>query len=180
MESVDRRVWVGCLACYNGGDLVGEWLEPSEGPRWECPQGGGDHEETWVLDHEGFGSALGGECSPQLAADRDAALFYAEVVGDPGQIDAMIEWLGESNVDWDALRGQFEGSFNGEYESFRAFADEMAVECGPLMGMGTSKGSEQLAQLVRYFDWDAWARDLRYGYHGVSMPDGGVCVFRQG
>lgn len=28
----DAKVWVGCLGCYNGGALVGEWFDAGEAP----------------------------------------------------------------------------------------------------------------------------------------------------
>ena len=78
----ERRVWVGCLACYNAGDLTGEWREPYLAPDWACGRPG--HEETWIFDHEGFGPA--GEMSPAEAAALDEWMsgvehLYPEIPG---------------------------------------------------------------------------------------------------
>ena len=75
--TVQARVWVGCLGCYNAGGLVGAWvdaleaesLEPHEQAAVSMPAVCGDvkAEERWVFDHEGFGGFLEGECSPAEA-----------------------------------------------------------------------------------------------------------------
>lgn len=75
-----RQVWVGCLACYNEGRLNGNWLDPEDGAEWGCSRGTPDdpHEETWVMDHEMFGSSLKGECSPSEALSIHEALTRVE------------------------------------------------------------------------------------------------------
>jgi antirestriction protein len=68
------RAWVGCLACYNDGRLIGEWLD-ADGLEDEatldaiCQRP--DHEELWVMDHENL---IGGEMSPLEAAVQARAL----------------------------------------------------------------------------------------------------------
>lgn len=59
------RVWVGCLACYNAGNLRGEWVDALEAADWACPIA--SHGETWVMDSDGFGSV--GEMSPAAAVE---------------------------------------------------------------------------------------------------------------
>jgi len=54
----------------------------------------------------------------------------------------------EEFEDW---RVQFEDSFVGRYNTFKEYAEEMADE----LGESTS---------TRYFDYDAFARDLGYDY----------------
>ena len=33
-------------------------------------------------------------------------------------------------------------------------------------------------EVVRYFNWDSWTRDLGYDYTTADSPSGGVFVFR--
>jgi hypothetical protein len=61
---MDVRVWVGCIACYNDGELVGQWLDAHEAVDWSCPNHA-DHEEFWCYDQEIPG--VDGEISPQEA-----------------------------------------------------------------------------------------------------------------
>lgn len=75
----EPRAWIGCLACYNEGNLSGRWLdadelqdlaETAELAEVFCPRP--DHEELWVMDHEGL--AASGEMSVQEASDRAQAI----------------------------------------------------------------------------------------------------------
>ena len=67
------RAWVGCLACYNNGSLVGEWFDASEAAdvtltilHLEHPQKEGC-EELWVFDVDGI--PVNEEMSPIEAAN---------------------------------------------------------------------------------------------------------------
>lgn len=52
------RVWIGCLQCYNEGNLVGDWYSASEADKITTSKvherviNPGTHEELWCLDHE--------------------------------------------------------------------------------------------------------------------------------
>ncbi|MDO5501213.1 MAG: antirestriction protein ArdA, partial [Propionibacteriaceae bacterium] len=53
------RIWVGCLHCYNSGDLVGEWFDAVDADTItlaDVHKGSGKRyvacEELWVLDHD--------------------------------------------------------------------------------------------------------------------------------
>lgn len=51
------RVWAGCIACYNGGRFVDEWID-AEDPAEVTPEDlhslPTGHQELWCLDIEGF------------------------------------------------------------------------------------------------------------------------------
>lgn len=70
ITTVNPRVWIGCLACYNAGSLVGKWYdaenagEVTPGDLHGHPS---SHEELWVFDLEGFPRAAG-EMSPLTAS----------------------------------------------------------------------------------------------------------------
>jgi hypothetical protein len=100
------RAWVGCLACYNGGSLVGEWLdadglEDSDTLAAICTHPG--HEELWVFDTDGL---PGGEMSPDEAARKARALTdYLAAADDYGLPAAVaLEYLDSLNLndpdDW--------------------------------------------------------------------------------
>lgn len=91
------KVWVGCLACYNDGRLVGEWFDASEAPEdmeafddaLEIAPGHHQidgHEELWCFDTEN--SPVSGEFSPM------DAVRYAELIEDLSiPIDALVAYL---------------------------------------------------------------------------------------
>lgn len=50
----------------------------------------------------------------------------------------------------------FEDRYCGEWESFRAYAEELAHGTGLLSGLPDDDS--------RYFDWPGWTRDLAFDY----------------
>lgn len=114
------RAWVGCLGCYNGGTLRGEWLEvdgleDDDVIAGLCPDP--SHEERWVFDHEGL--ATSGEMSPAEAASRARAvadlLECAERVGIPAAV--ALEYADDSNAPpeaWPDLEAAFRCSAEDE------------------------------------------------------------------
>jgi len=128
------RVWVGCLACYNSGHLVGEWFDAAD-----CPQGEDEfneaipahvgiaakdvspHEELWVFDHEN--SPVSGEYSPMDAAQ------YAEWLEGVDDPEALRAWLANDNDFDEDAADKLQESFAGRWESvsdwiWEQFGDE--------------------------------------------------------
>lgn len=164
-------VWVGCLACYNSGHLVGEWtaaadaadLTPEELHRHPT-----SHEELWCFDLTGFPNGTG-EMSPSAAAPW-GELF--EQLGEH-QWDALLAWV-ESGcyvADADDLPcvSDFEERYCGCWGSESDYAAHLAEELGVW--------DEIPEHLHSYFDIDAWWRDERYDYTICDAPDGGVYIF---
>ncbi|UTT65235.1 antirestriction protein ArdA [Janibacter sp. CX7] len=130
------RVWIGCLACYNDGRLVGEWFaaEGAEditleevhahagGVRWGC-------EELWVMDTDGL--PISREMSPAEAGEWSALL--AEV--DEWQRDALAAWvasgdyIAEGRGDLPSLP-DFEERYAGEWDTFEDYAAELFDDLG--------------------------------------------------
>lgn len=150
------RAWVGCLGCYNNGNLIGRWLEdPDEIREYTCPTPPSiwvNHEELWVFDHENA-PWINGECSPVEFADK-AEAFNAAVEDSGVPAEAIRAWMANSHydVDFDDLTDKVAKAFIGEYASAAHWAEEFAEETG-----------EDLGPYARYVDWDAVARDAVYG-----------------
>ena len=170
------RVWIGCLACYNAGSLVGDWFDAAtadevtladvhEGSGLDCAE----CEELWVFDHEnipvrgefgvleatewgGVYEEAGGEQWPAVYAWVESGSYVAEGTGDLPSIS------------------DFEESYCGAWESFEDYAREVA----DLIGLLTDVPEE----IANYFDWDSWTRDLGFDYRVHDNPEGGVFVFR--
>jgi antirestriction protein len=182
------RVWVGCLGCYNGGHLVGEWFDATDapeemdefsprvfgasGPFGQAPEGHAEemHEELWVFDHEGFHGLLTGECSPSEAKELAEQLERSD---NPAAFAVYVaDHLGRHYAakDWDAARESFEEAFCGVYESEKDYAYELADE----MGFEAPD-----AWPAMYIDWDAATRDLFMGdYFSAPALDYNVFIFR--
>jgi antirestriction protein len=161
----DYQVWVGCLACYNNGNLNGEWVDAEDAPEWECKHA--EHEETWCLDHD-MGPWIEGECSPQHAADVASRL--QEIEGNYPPLDVIAAYC--DNFSEDVLTVDLdlvEEAYEGEWQTWRDYADNAADDL--VLG-----GREDT--LAQYFDYEAWARDLECDYWTAPASNYHVHVFR--
>lgn len=163
------RAWVGCLACYNNGQLIGAWVDGTEADTFTpCPDT--SHEERHVFDHEGYGDALRGECSPADAAAIARALAELADENDGAALIAYADNMtGLALTDWQDWEGEARDAFHGTWNTFQDFADQYAEEC---LLPEWPEGAR------RYFDSEAWASDLAQDFWTWPNPDGGVFVFR--
>lgn len=172
----EPQVWIGCLACYNAGRLVGEWFpavgadevtlaqvhRSAGGARFGC-------EELWVMDHEHI--PVRGEMDTTTAAAWGEAYQQAP----DGLWEAVCAWVdsGAYVAAADASTpslGDFEERYTGQWDSFEDYAEHLAGE------LDLFDGWPETAR--RYFDWTKWVNDLRYDYTVCDAPGGGVYVFR--
>lgn len=179
--TVTPKVWIGCLASYNAGRLIGKWADATEGldalleAQEEVKQEalaamkeagefyGVEPEEFFLADYEGFPEGTVGEYTP-LAQVAE----LAEAVEEHGDAFAAYLSLGRYDADQleDALQ-DFEDCYAGEYDSLRDYAEESAYE----IGLGGEEGSV-IESLASYIDWDRVARD--YGFEGYTEADGHI------
>ena len=64
----------------------------------------------------------------------------------------------------------FEDRYCGDHESFTDYAHGLAEDIGLL--------DDVPEEVARYFNWEAWTRDLGYDYTTTDSPNGGVFIFR--
>ena len=175
------EVWVGCLACYNAGRLVGQWYEAAEAgevtpeqlhegklAQLEAADGGSPHEELWVMDHQGFGGLLTGECSPSEAQRLAEVILELERYNLP--VEAFAAWHSgmSGEVDNDAVEA-FQDAFAGIYDSEEDFAQQFAEDIGAI--------PDNLPWPLSCIDWEHAARELMYDY-GSEPVSGGVAIWR--
>ena len=179
-ETDTPRAWVGCLGCYNGGELVGKWLDADEcgdliaaglarsgvyyngTPAEFCKRCRSD--EFWVFDHEGLpDGVLDGECSPLHFAEIATAW---ELVNDPEMVAAFLSDRGETVTaeNLPELIEQAEERYTG-YATVTEYAEGYLEDSGLL--------AEVPESLRYYIDTDSFARDLVLG-GDVSECDGYV------
>lgn len=199
---VEFRVWIGCLSCYNGGDLVGQWypaieagdvtteaLHEEEANRRGHANVGQDyshHEELWCFDIEAPISAWAREMSPMEAAKLAGDFEEATDALSNCPAEAYLQWLGNRGEEpsWDTAYDA-EDRYRGNPESFRDYADELADEMlgvpatpcpGSVWDMAMREAGERIEFAVRYFDYAAHARDMEH-YYTVLDAEQGVYVF---
>jgi antirestriction protein len=156
----EPRAWFGCLASYNEGRLVGKWfdLEGADGDDIRAmiaavvTEPGG---EWFMADSENLPRLFGENPSPETLAeyveeveradlDGIPACVYREVCEDVGQI-----------VDPDSIRIYGGGDVRDASDVALAVCEAI----GDLSSM-VGDGSPIPEELERYFDWDAYGRDL--------------------
>ena len=173
-ESAEIRIYVACLAAYNGGRLHGAWVsaeQDADGIQADVdamlaasPE---PSAEEWAIhDSEGFhGMTIDESESFEHVAE------LAEVLSEHGAAyAAYADVVGEhyANV------GGFEDAYRGEWDSEEAYAIDYIESTGVLDSMPDN--------LRHYFDWAAWTRDLFMDYVSADSPSGrrgysGVYVF---
>lgn len=171
------RVWIGCLSCYNAGNLVGTWYDAAEaadvtsneihfGPGWRFAEDAPEHphEELWVMDLDEAPIGFGHEMSPSDATEVALAVEAVEGrLSDYVGADVYFQWLLASygRVEIDEITDyleRFEDLYVGKWDSFEDYAIEISDEL--LRGHGVSYGD----LLSTYFDYEKFASDLRYDY----------------
>lgn len=158
------RIYRACLACYNSGNLVGEWFDATDADTVESWQAAHElltsHEEYVVHDYDEM---------PNLGEypTMERIVEVAEMVERHGY-GPVNAYLG--NFGTDADLDSFEDVFCGEWRSEVAFAENLLDDMGELK-------DDSLAS--RYFDYEAFTRDLFMGdYWSADLPSGLVAVFR--
>ena len=176
----EPSIWLGCLACYNAGRLVGHWFsavgadevtlaQVHEGSRVDYVRAG--CEELWGLDTD------------NIPVDREMGAMEAaewgqgyEEVGET-QWPALCAWvrsgsyIAQGDTDLPCV-GDFEEAYAGEWDSFRDYAFQLADD----IDMFANLDDDHVA--VRYFDWDSWITDLQIDFTVMPTGHGGVYVFR--
>ncbi|MFI9205271.1 antirestriction protein ArdA [Streptomyces sp. NPDC053048] len=171
--AIRPRVWIGCLACYNGGRLTGDWYDADIAGLVTPEDLHGrptSHEELWVFDHENFHGALDGECSPHEAAEIAEAL--ADLSDDEtGAFSAWVDVFGEQSdrADWVE---KFRDDYRGFHDSEADFAREWFEE---------TSDPEETARLTvwpfRDIDWEQASHELFTGGFLAERAPGGIYVF---
>ncbi len=120
------RVWIGCLACYNAGRLVGEWYDATDAGDITPEDVHGratSHEELWCFDHENFAGVLTGECSPMEATRLADALNEV----DDSERAAFAAWVAHQDGDINEP-DRFHDQYRGEWDSISEYAYSFATD----------------------------------------------------
>lgn len=166
------RIYAACLASYNAGRLHGAWIDVSSDAEdmqadiaaMLATSPAPDAEEWAIHDYDGFPDM--GEYPGLDAVAAMAALFEDHDSIDPDDLKAILsDFQGPAEAS-EALRDNFCGIF----DTFREYADDFADE------QLACEGHKQDSIAARYFDYEAFARDLAFDMRVIDCPSG-VAVF---
>jgi antirestriction protein len=140
------RVWIGCLASYNAGRLIGEWTDATDTDELESAQKRvaaeavkaakaageypvyfGDPEEFMIADYDGFPSSVVTHLGEY--PDYEDVVKFATLIEERGfdLVDAAasaIDDVSELDEDW------IDTHYRGEWEDDESFAFSVIMETG--------------------------------------------------
>lgn len=167
----EPAAWIGCLSCYNNGHLRGAWItagraeienytqitygntaeQITTGERTVtvCNHCNGD--EFDVFDTEHLPTKMGVR-EFYANAETLAALDADELE----RLTTLAGWLGGSMSLADLIAYDQE-NYVGEYSTFQDYAEQYADEVALL--------ADTPEWIARYFDMEAFARDLAHDYY---------------
>lgn len=171
--TITPRAFASCIPCHATGDLVGQWydaVDVDELTPSDIHGGPTSHEEIWISDTEHLPVVPGsGEMTPAVAAQWGKAIESIT----PMWREAYIAWIEDQYIrepeDAPSDRVFCCEILAGHFESFRAFAEQIAGDIDLLHGVPE--------EVARYFDWDSYARDLEVDYTVIDTPSYDVWVF---
>ena len=161
----EMRIYVGTYAKYNSGSLDGKWFDLDDyadrdefyeacqafhdrnNPKDEDGDPIPSEHEFMFQDWEGIPSGMIGECSVDEGVWELAEAFDKY---DEGAVRAFLDLFDGT---WD--EDKFNECYHGEYSSWINMAEEWLEETGEL--------NDIPEHLRYYFDYEAYARDMRLG-----------------
>lgn len=171
------QIWVGSLADYNNGRLIGDWLDAAVdddeligGARAILATSETPGAEEWaIFDYEDFGTWKPGE-------SEDLAVVARVARGILEHGPAFAAWAELHDAEPDMLEA-FTDSYLGEYDSPSAWA-ETGIEDLGFEGLLDKAVPDAVRGYVR-IDYAAVARDawLSGDIYVVQRPGGGVWIF---
>lgn len=190
------RVWIGCLASYNAGRLIGEWVDATDVDELteaqervgkaaveaakksgDYPVYFGDPEEFYIGDYDGFGSLA--STLAEYARYEDVARV-GELIESEGEV--IIAWIETCEVDVtdpdSVTQDEFDRMHRGEWDSEESFAQHNVSEVGwsnvpsrvyTSPYSAPEEGIDVFDELSSYLDWQSIARELfRHGPYTYS------------
>ena len=162
------KIYVGTYYKYNCGSIEGAWLDLDDYSSAEefyeaCYQLHSDEQDPELMfqDWDGIPERIADECM-----DVKELYEYREMlerVSDAEAFEVFVGYYGSADV------RAFEDAYEGEWDSERAFAENLIDDC-------YSNELKAMGSLSYYFDYDAFTRDLFMGEY--TYEDGYVfrCV----
>lgn len=169
----EMKFYAACLAAYNNGYLHGVWIDATSDKdemqaeiNTMLAQSPIKDAEEWAIHDTDNLPSLIGEYSG-LAPIAE----FAELAEDFDDIDTeTLIAIVDEYQSIDTAREALDDGFCGVYDSFNEYSDEYVDDCILIDVQSNSL-------IAQYFDYDAFARDLRHDMTVIDLKDGRVAVF---
>ena len=164
------KIWVANLAEYNCGNLVGEWIAPSDYSEFEdywkaVKKATRNADEIAVFDYELLPSSFGEYPDHQELFDFVHAVEESHL-----DLETISKFAMATGAKISECLADAEESYCGEWNNFGEYAEEYATDCDLF--------NEIPEHLQSYFDWESYARTLEHDYTVVELSNYSVAIFR--
>lgn len=190
------RVWIACLASYNAGRLVGEWVDATDPDTMrdateriaaaavkaakeagEWPDYFGEPEEFAIHDYDGFPGSVVRELGEHPDWDLVAAIGAA-LEENPEDFAAFLTFHDHcigGELDAEAVENWKDYRVASGVESEEGYVYELLTECG---GLRDDRGqlladAETLERMSAYVRWDVIAEE-RFRHGTLFLVNGHV------
>jgi antirestriction protein len=196
------EVWIACLASYNAGRLIGEWVDATDIDNLTeaverikhaavvAARGAGEGvmyfpvpEEFAIHDYNNFPDTLVSQLGEY--PDWKTIVSIAKMIEDHG--DKFVAYINACEIDLseaDSIEGKFEEASKGEWESEKAYAEEYLEDMGILGESRKHPGGHDFHPAIpeewqQYFDLKSWSDDnlFRHGSYTFVQVNGQGYVF---
>ena len=160
------KIYVACLSSYNAGRLYGKWIVPANNETEldeqikevlkNSPMP--DAEEWAIHDYDEFPNLGENPSLENIVQCQNAIEEHGIEVVNGFLENWQIEDL-----------NSIDDAYYGEYDNFSDFAYQLAQD--------TIEGLNDNSTLARYFDYEAWERDLSYDFHEAEGKNGNTIIF---
>ena len=168
MDRIEPRIYVGTYGKYNNGSIAGAWLSLDEHDTEALFYAAAkelhknEHDPEFMFqDCEGFPRELYGE------SHLDERLWEWLELGH-GNREIVTAWL-EVNGGTDSF-GYIKDTYVGHWESWDEYVSDYIETTGLLERVPE--------EVLPYFDYESYGRDLSHDYSVADADSGGVHVFR--
>jgi antirestriction protein len=191
------RVWIGCLASYNNGRLIGEWFDVStdadensaniakilrSSPYPNVTRTDEETGESYATAEEYFCADY--DETPRALTDALGEYPSAELLATAAELLATVESRFDDEDEASAVIGEMlDGRRLSEVddadewisEHYAGSGDTLAAWCEAFLeGTGGLEGMPE--NLRPYFDFESYARDMRLGGEISEVRVGGVVM----
>lgn len=152
--SAEPALYVGTYRKYNGGSIAGKWLKLTNYKTFEefnaaCYALHSDESDPELMFQDFDNMPFSFSTLDEITFDLIIKVYKEDKTK---AFEAYLSYYGQLPEDRSEIYSDFEDKFEGAYDSEKAFGEQLADD--------TIDGLKGDSILARYFDYEAYTRDL--------------------